>query len=73
MNLFNIVMGICLLSDPNSCREHRIQFESYESLNECILDAQFYIAQWQAANPGWKLGPWHCEYGDQPDNSKNNG
>jgi len=69
MNLFNVVIGICMMSDPSSCKEQRIQFESYESLNECIEDAQFYIAQWQAANAGWNLKSWRCEYAEQPENN----
>lgn len=62
MNLFDVVLAICMLSDPSQCREHRLQFESMGTLQDCIFDAQFYIAQWQQANPDWKVGKFHCEY-----------
>lgn len=62
MNLFDVVMAICLMSDPSQCREQRLQFESYKSLNECVFDAQFYIAQWQGVNPGFTVKNWRCEY-----------
>jgi len=62
MNIFDIVMMLCMASDPSSCHEQRLQFESYKSLNECVFDAQFYIASWQAANKGWTIKNWRCEY-----------
>lgn len=64
MNIFDIVMAICLMSDPSSCKEHHLQFESYKSLNECVFDAQFYIASWQAENAGWTVKNWRCEYAE---------
>lgn len=62
MSFFDIAMMICLLSDPTKCQEHRIQFESYGSLNECLLEAQFYIAQWKGINPQYDVKTWRCEY-----------
>ena len=73
MNIFDIVMGICLLSDPTNCRDQHLQFESYKSLNECVFDAQFYIASWQAENPGWKIKNWRCEYAQQPEDDGEDG
>ena len=73
MNIFDIVMAICLLSDPKSCHEQHLEFDSYKSLNECVFDAQFYIASWQSQNPGWQIKTWRCEYAqqqeDDPDGS----
>ncbi len=66
MNIFDIVMAICLMSDPSSCKEQHLQFESYKSLNECVFDAQFYIASWQAENTGWSIKNWRCEYAKEP-------
>jgi hypothetical protein len=67
MNFFDIVMAICLMSDPSSCKEQHLQFESYKSLNECVFDAQFYIASWQTENPGWTIKNWRCEYAQEPE------
>lgn len=65
MNFFDIVMAICLLNDPTSCREQRLQYESYGSLNECLFEAQFYIAAWKAENTDVEIRNWRCEYAQQ--------
>ena len=62
MTFFDVVLAVCMLSDPSQCREQRIQYESYGSLQECVFEAQFYIAQWQASQPGWEIRNWRCEY-----------
>ncbi|WP_181704137.1 hypothetical protein [Chthonobacter albigriseus] len=67
MNFFDIVMLICLAAKPGECADHRIQYESYGSLNECLFEAQFYIAQWRQANPQYDVKNWRCEYAQQPD------
>ncbi|WP_181708686.1 hypothetical protein [Chthonobacter rhizosphaerae] len=65
MNFFDIVMAICLLNDPSACREQRLQYESYGSLNECLFEAQFYIAAWKAENAQFDVKTWRCEYAQQ--------
>lgn len=62
MNFYEIVLAICMLSDPTQCREQVLQFESVESLNQCNLDAQFYVASWLGENPEWKMKSFQCRY-----------
>lgn len=62
MTFFDIAMLICLTATPSECRDHRIQFESYGSLQECVFQAQFYIAQWTQANPEYEVKQWGCQY-----------
>jgi hypothetical protein len=67
MNVFNIMMAICMVGQPAVCRDHRIQFESTVSLSECVHDAQFYMARWQADNPEWTIKTFRCEPAEAPD------
>lgn len=67
MNFYEIVLAICMLSDPSQCKEQTLQFESVESLNQCNLDAQFYIASWLNENPEWQMKSFRCQYAQQPE------
>ncbi|ODN68421.1 hypothetical protein [Methylobrevis pamukkalensis] len=60
MNPIDIVLTLCLMSDPSNCFQHRLQYESYEPLKQCVFDAQFYIAQYMGAHPELKLKDWGC-------------
>lgn len=56
-----VVMTICLLSAPQSCREERLSF-SYEdaSYMGCIVHAQSTLAEWQQSHPAWRINRWRC-------------
>lgn len=71
MTFFDVVLAVCLLADPSQCREQRLQYESYGSLQQCVFEAQFFIAQWQAATPDWEVQNWRCEYAKSPPDETN--
>lgn len=56
-----ILISICLLSQPDNCREDRISL-SYEASNPivCLRTAQSTLAAWQAAHPEWHINSWRC-------------
>ncbi|GEP04846.1 hypothetical protein [Methylobacterium oxalidis] len=56
-----ILLSICLLAQPTTCREDRINL-SYESTNPflCLRHSQSALANWQAAHPEWHVERWRC-------------
>jgi hypothetical protein len=56
-----ILMSICLLADPSSCREERLSF-SFEEPNAmaCLVRSQETIAEWQRSHPEWRIDRWRC-------------
>lgn len=56
-----ILLSVCLMSQPATCREDRITM-SYEAMNPvvCLRNSQSAIADWQAAHPDWQVARWRC-------------
>ncbi len=56
-----ILLSICLLAQPDRCREERISL-SYEAANPivCLRNAQSRLATWQAEHPEWQVNRWRC-------------
>jgi hypothetical protein len=62
MELLEIVLTVCALSQPARCEEQRLQFQWNGSLQACVMGAEPYIAQWIGEHPHWAPARWHCEY-----------
>jgi hypothetical protein len=62
MELVEIVLTVCALSQPARCEEQRLQFQWNGSLAACVMGAEPYIAQWIGEHPRWAAARWHCEY-----------
>lgn len=56
-----ILMSVCLLSEPATCREERIDL-SYEATSPvvCLRNAQSALAAWQETHPAWHVAKWRC-------------
>lgn len=56
-----ILLSICLLAQPDRCREERINL-SFEAANPivCLRNAQSRLATWQAEHPEWQVNRWRC-------------
>jgi hypothetical protein len=39
------------------------------SLNQCVMNAQPYIAQWINEHPKWVAVRWRCDYGGAKEKS----
>jgi hypothetical protein len=39
------------------------------SLNQCVMNAQPYIAQWINGHPKWVAVRWRCDYGGSKEKS----
>jgi hypothetical protein len=56
-----LLLSICLVAQPATCREDRIEM-SYEGSNPfiCLRHSQSALATWQAAHPDWHVERWRC-------------
>jgi hypothetical protein len=63
MGFIELVLTVCALSLPDQCEEQHLQFTADMSLNQCVMNAQPYIAQWISEHPKWVAVRWRCEYG----------
>ena len=61
MNLIDLVLTVCLLADPNSCRKEHIYFESEGPFFQCMFLAPARIARWSAEHPAVRVVRWTCE------------
>jgi hypothetical protein len=62
MELIDLVLTVCLLSNPEQCRVEHLHFESRGSLAQCMFLAPPEIAKWSAEHPSLKVIRWKCEY-----------
>jgi len=64
MNLVDLVLTVCLLANPASCREEHLYFESRGSLVQCMILAPAEIAKWSGSHPALKIVRWTCTFPD---------
>jgi len=64
MNMVDLVLSVCLLSNPSACEDKHLYFEWHGSLNACMFQAQPYIAAYMSEHPQYKLVRWRCEVPD---------
>ncbi len=57
-----LIMTVCSLAAPDHCNEARLQFNADESLMQCMMQAQPYIAQWAGEHPTARVTRWRCAY-----------
>jgi hypothetical protein len=60
-----VILSVCLLSSPTTCKEERIQ-QSAEQRPPiaCLVEGQSTVAQWGSAHPQWHIDKWKCVPGD---------
>jgi hypothetical protein len=62
MGLIELVVTVCALSLPGQCEDQHFSFSADMSLNQCVMNAQPYIAQWINEHPMWVAVRWRCDY-----------
>ena len=62
MDVIDLVLTICLISNPTSCRVERLHFENRGGLNNCMFLAPTEIAKWSGEHPKHKVVRWTCDY-----------
>jgi hypothetical protein len=68
MNMVDLVLTVCLLSNPANCREEHLYFEFSGSLVRCMFMAQPEIAKWSGSHPDKKVVRWECKYPEKDEN-----
>ncbi len=62
MDVIDLVLTICLVSNPSSCREERLHFENKGGLHTCMFLAPTEIAKWSEGHPRLRVVRWRCDY-----------
>jgi hypothetical protein len=65
LNLVALVLTVCMLANPNSCRTEHLYFESRGSLFQCMILAPTEIAKWSESHPALKIVRWGCVFPDK--------
>lgn len=60
--MIEIILTVCAVSNPANCEEKYLQFVWDGSINQCMMAAQPYIAQWIGQHPEWVATKWSCDY-----------
>ena len=63
MGLIELIVTVCALSLPSQCEDQHFSFLANMSLNQCVMSAPPYIAQWINEHPKWVAVRWRCDYG----------
>lgn len=62
MDVINLVITVCAVLSPTNCEEKNLVFSSNFSLQQCVMAAPPYIAQWIGQHPQYTAVKWRCEY-----------
>jgi hypothetical protein len=62
LGMIEIILTVCAIGNPANCEEKYLQFAWDGSLNQCMMGAQPYIAEWIGNHPQWIATKWTCEY-----------
>jgi hypothetical protein len=62
MGFIQIVVMVCQIAQPDQCEEQHLQFAWQGSLEQCVMSAQPYIAQWIGDHPQWTVKRYHCAF-----------
>ncbi len=65
--MVDLIVTLCLLAHPGSCSDRHLLFESRGSLEECMREAQPYLATWMREHPNLRIARYHCDW---PENEK---
>ena len=62
MPIIQLVVAVCLNTNPNVCSEERISFLEQTTQTACTMRAMPYLAQWAGDHPQYKIMGWKCSY-----------
>jgi hypothetical protein len=67
VQLVDLILLACSLTNTSECREYHILFETGGSLQSCMMQAQPYLAQWVGEHPNYRVARWRCAWPDRED------
>ena len=60
--MFELVLVVCLLSQPDECSVERPSFmERFPNVVSCTRNGYISAVQWQMSHPRWNVRRWRCE------------
>jgi hypothetical protein len=62
MPIVDLIIAVCMVSDPTLCRDEHLYFESHGSLERCMFLAMPAVADWASRHPQWRVSRFHCEW-----------
>ena len=62
MEMIDLILTVCLISNPANCHAEHLYFERRGSLLQCTFLAQPEIARWSAEHPKYRVARWECAY-----------
>ena len=65
MDLVDLILTVCLISDPSRCHTEHLHFEGRGDLLQCTFLAPPQIAKWTEAHPKFRVARWRCAYPDE--------
>ncbi len=65
MLMVDLVLTVCLASNPTQCRDEHLYFESHGSLAQCMYLAPPEIAKWTMEHPKLRVMRWTCAFPDK--------
>jgi hypothetical protein len=70
MDMVDLVVIVCALTNPGACQERHLLFQSSGSLRACMVQAEPWLAQWAGEHPSLRIAKWHCAWpGSEPQKS----
>lgn len=57
--IWTVVMTVCLIAEPNKCKDVPMAFAERMTGSQCSL-SQPDMAKWIADNEGWQVKNWQC-------------
>jgi hypothetical protein len=64
MDMVDLVLTVCLVTNPGHCRVEHLYFENRGSLLQCMFLAPSEIAKWSGEHPALKVVRWKCAFPD---------
>ena len=58
--MIEILLSVCLISDPNDCKDVRLTDMGEVTPYMCMFKGQVAAARWIEGHPEWKLAKWKC-------------
>ena len=65
MLFVDLVLTVCLIANPDACREERLMLESNGVLASCMYTAPARIARWTQEHPKLVVKRWKCMFPDE--------
>ena len=65
MQLMDLIVLACSLTNPGACREYHVLLQPRASLAACTMLAQPILVQWSDEHPNLRIVRWHCAWPEQ--------